>query len=53
LSERRITKAVPAALRDRFGVREVHVSCSATLREGERLGSCEIDSEPYIYRVRP
>jgi hypothetical protein len=52
LSEKRITKAVRAALRDQYGEKQVEVSCAAVYVNGEWMGACEIDGEPLRYRVR-
>ena len=52
LSEKRITKAVRAALRDRYGHDHVAVSCSAAFESGEWVGACEIRGEPQRYRLR-
>lgn len=52
LSEKRITKAVRAALRDEYGDRRVEVSCAAAFDNGEWVGACEIEGEPQQYRLR-
>jgi hypothetical protein len=52
LSQKRVTKAVRQALRDRFGLRNVEVSCSATFNGTEWVGTCEIDGERHVYRIR-
>ena len=51
LSEKRITKATRDALRDRYGVNGVEVSCSAKMRDKQWWGECEIDGISYSYRI--
>lgn len=52
LSEKRITKAVRAALRQKYGDENVEVSCAAAFESGEWVGACEIQGEPQGYRLR-
>jgi|SRR5712691_4630158 len=52
LSEKRITKAVRAALRDEYGEQRVEVSCAAAFENGEWIGVCEIEGEPQQYQLR-
>jgi hypothetical protein len=52
LSEKRNTKAVRAALRDRYGHQHVEVSCAAAFKSGAWVGACEIQGRPQAYRLR-
>lgn len=52
LSEKRITKAVRAALRQKYGDENVEVSCAAAFESGEWVGACEIQGEPQGYRLQ-
>jgi hypothetical protein len=51
LSQKRITKAVRAALREEYGPDNVEVSCSATCYHGIWSGKCRINGTPYSYRL--
>ena len=50
LSEKRVTKAVRAKLREHF--QDVQVSCSAILAGAEWIGECRLEHVPHRYRVR-
>ena len=49
LSEKRVTKAVRAKLREHF--RSVEVSCSAVLVRAEWKGNCRLEDVQWPYRV--
>ena len=49
LSEKRVTKAVRAMLREHF--QTIEVSCSASLVGAMWTGECLIEDVPYPYRV--
>jgi hypothetical protein len=54
LSEKRVTRAVRDHLRGEYGHDNVHVSCSACLKDGRRwTGSCEINGSQLAYRIEP
>jgi hypothetical protein len=50
LSQKRITKAVRAALREQYGT-DVEVSCSATCNGGIWAGTCRVNGTSYSYRL--
>ena len=52
LSEKRITRAVRAGLREDYGHQHVEVSCAAAFENGEWVGMCQIEGEPRQYRPR-
>lgn len=51
LSEKRITKAVRAALRLRYGVQCVTVSCTAIFSNEMWRGRCSISQVEYEYKI--
>lgn len=53
LSEKRITKCVRNALREKFGHPAVTVSCSAEFDGARWIGACSVDGEPFHYKITP
>jgi hypothetical protein len=51
LSEKQITRAVRDALRHKYGMARVWVSCEATFERDAWRGNCGIDGGHYDYRV--
>jgi hypothetical protein len=51
LSQKRITKAVREELRQRYGLSNVEVCCSARLTSDGWRGSCKIHQEDLSYKI--
>lgn len=52
LSQKRITTAVRAAIRQHYGITNVIVSCSADYQQTHWLGQCEIHGLKYDYKIK-
>ncbi len=51
LSQKRITKAVREELRQRYGLLNVEVTCTARLAQDGWHGSCKIYRESFDYKI--
>lgn len=53
LSEKRVTKVTREALRARYGVPQVEVSCDAIFNGSVWEGKCAIGGHPFKYHILP